>query len=63
MTRKYLGNHMYADWDGDQFRLTQDDGAQEPKVLVLDSRVVVAFIDYVLEHDESLDIVEGEENE
>lgn len=45
--RTYLGDGLYAEYDGYQFMLAANNGIQDTNVVYIDPRVLVAFMNYV----------------
>lgn len=50
MDSEYLGDGVYAEWDGYHFILYTFDGYQRRDVIYLDDSVVLAFINYLIRH-------------
>lgn len=48
MNKSYLGDSVYADFDGWQVKLTTEDGGEIPSnVIYLEPAVVEAFLQYI----------------
>jgi hypothetical protein len=47
MKKTYLGDGVYASFDGYQIRLTAEDGVRETEIIYLDSQVQDALANYI----------------
>ena len=47
MAKRYLGDAVYVDFDGDMLLLTTEDGVQVTNMVCLEPSVYAALLDYV----------------
>lgn len=45
--KEYLGDAVYAQFDGFGIKLTTEDGMRATNTIVLEPEVIMAFVDYV----------------
>lgn len=56
MLKRYIGDGVYADWDGWRLTLTTEDGISVTNTIVLDDVTLPAFVRYI---EDAMLIAEG----
>lgn len=47
MSKQYLGDGVYADWDRGMLKLTTEDGLKETNTIYLEADVITALEDFL----------------